>query len=413
MQVGASTTVVGDKLYVFGGRLVPTRIMISDLYALDLHSFVWERVWPLQEPASVRDKGKAKAGGPDTSYIDDSPLSQRLASPPPTFQQTFSPVMPSPHQSVGSLGTAPDTPLSPGTLDAILAEDNPFEAAQRSAGPQARYFHSAEAWGDHHIVFFGGMGYTPSSPSSSRDSSPLHPFRMTASDSPMSPAGLQKPSRGDPVLQVLDDVFLFDVKKREWVFERPRCAKGVERPTARYAHLSSLMEQAPVRRPRRRKGSKVAVGLDVELEHDAGEVLAYGETLRSPSRRALAREGGRDVRETGRALLVLMGGQDMSNQYIRELDVLDLDSMTWTERKKFQGNYGTYRSVACAPRWTVRHQDPWAASQVEEAEEDEEEELRRFSWSELPTVDRPEPIYVYSNFNFNESVPSSLPQFRS
>ncbi|KAF9464161.1 regulatory protein ral2 [Collybia nuda] len=42
--VGASTTVVGSKMYLFGGRLVTERKMVSDLYVFDLESFNWERV---------------------------------------------------------------------------------------------------------------------------------------------------------------------------------------------------------------------------------------------------------------------------------------------------------------------------------------------------------------------------------
>ncbi|TFK52488.1 regulatory protein ral2 [Heliocybe sulcata] len=47
--VGASTTVVGSKMYLFGGRLVTERRMVSDLYAFDLESFVWERILPFPD----------------------------------------------------------------------------------------------------------------------------------------------------------------------------------------------------------------------------------------------------------------------------------------------------------------------------------------------------------------------------
>ncbi|KAF5382645.1 hypothetical protein D9615_002796 [Tricholomella constricta] len=42
--VGASTTVVGSKMFLFGGRLVTERKMVSDLYMFDLESFVWEKI---------------------------------------------------------------------------------------------------------------------------------------------------------------------------------------------------------------------------------------------------------------------------------------------------------------------------------------------------------------------------------
>ncbi|OBZ71369.1 Protein ral2 [Grifola frondosa] len=42
--VGASTTVVGSKMYLYGGRLVSERRMVSDIYMFDLESFNWERL---------------------------------------------------------------------------------------------------------------------------------------------------------------------------------------------------------------------------------------------------------------------------------------------------------------------------------------------------------------------------------
>ncbi|KAI8337173.1 hypothetical protein BC941DRAFT_426924 [Chlamydoabsidia padenii] len=41
--VGASTTIVGNHMYVFGGRLVASRQMTNHLYILDLTTLVWER----------------------------------------------------------------------------------------------------------------------------------------------------------------------------------------------------------------------------------------------------------------------------------------------------------------------------------------------------------------------------------
>ncbi|KAJ3747105.1 hypothetical protein DFH05DRAFT_1414266 [Lentinula detonsa] len=47
--VGASTTVVGSKVYLFGGRLVAERRMVSDLYAFDLETCVWQKITPFPE----------------------------------------------------------------------------------------------------------------------------------------------------------------------------------------------------------------------------------------------------------------------------------------------------------------------------------------------------------------------------
>lgn len=61
--VGYSSTVINDKLYVFGGRLVHVRRMVSDLWALDLHTLVWSKLWP---PTSDED---AAASGPRPRYF--------------------------------------------------------------------------------------------------------------------------------------------------------------------------------------------------------------------------------------------------------------------------------------------------------------------------------------------------------
>ncbi|KAF7298866.1 hypothetical protein MIND_00834400 [Mycena indigotica] len=47
--VGASTTVVGSKMYLFGGRLVAERRMVNDLYVFDLETYNWERITPFPE----------------------------------------------------------------------------------------------------------------------------------------------------------------------------------------------------------------------------------------------------------------------------------------------------------------------------------------------------------------------------
>ncbi|KAG6868625.1 hypothetical protein C0993_000215 [Termitomyces sp. T159_Od127] len=42
--VGASTTVVGSKMYLFGGRLFTERKMVADLYVFDMETFNWEKI---------------------------------------------------------------------------------------------------------------------------------------------------------------------------------------------------------------------------------------------------------------------------------------------------------------------------------------------------------------------------------
>ncbi|EJF63431.1 regulatory protein ral2 [Dichomitus squalens] len=124
--VGASTTVIGSKMYLYGGRLVSERKMVSDIYQFDLETFKWEKV-----PQS------------------------------------------------------PDDDI-----------------------PQARYFHSADTWRNH-LIIFGGMAIKPQS------------------DNPED-------------LCVLNDVRLFDLTTRHWLPGAPISADSSLVPNARYAHLSSV-----------------------------------------------------------------------------------------------------------------------------------------------------------------------------
>lgn len=69
--VGFSSTVIGDKLYIFGGRLVNVRRMVNDLWALDLNNLIWEKLWP----TSVRKGDTSRENG----HMDD------LESPQPRY----------------------------------------------------------------------------------------------------------------------------------------------------------------------------------------------------------------------------------------------------------------------------------------------------------------------------------------
>ncbi|KAF8682991.1 Galactose oxidase [Rhizoctonia solani] len=144
--VGASTTVIGSQMYLFGGRLVTQRRMVADLYCFHLEEYTWERLAP-----------------PD---LDPN-------APPP------------------------------------------------------RYFHSADVWNGH-LVIFGGMGYGSSA--------------HTPDD-----------------LCVLADVRLYSLADASWLAEPPVQAPSTSRPLnsepdpaaagetftglvprARYAHLSAV-----------------------------------------------------------------------------------------------------------------------------------------------------------------------------
>ncbi|BGO91503.1 hypothetical protein NBRC10512_003164 [Rhodotorula toruloides] len=303
--VGCSVTLVGeDEVYVFGGRLVPTRTMVATLYCLDLRTLEWRKVWP------------AKA--------------------------------------VGEAVPSEDEPSPPGAFGGGSSDET------ETFAPQARYFHSACAWEDK-LVIFGGEGYGPTAPG-------------TTPDTP-SP-------ENDPTLalKTLDDVCIWDTKAGKWIDGATTCKEGVEQPAARYAHLG--------------------VVTSVKVEEGEGE-------------KSEARE---------KAVMLVMGGQDIRNTYLHSMNVLDLNSMTWIQASNWDRHIGTYRAVATCPRYTVV---PTAVSQPVPASSDEivddaqravrgergaekalglneGESLIQLSHSTIPPASDPEPLILFSNFNFTQ-----------
>ncbi|KAI9009018.1 hypothetical protein CLU79DRAFT_678150, partial [Phycomyces nitens] len=171
LLIGASVTIVGENLYLFGGRHKASRQISSKLYVLSLETYFWKSVVPKNTP------------------------------------------------------------------------------------PTARYFHSADSY-ENHILLFGGM----------------------ASDS-TSPNGLC--ALGDIVLLNLQD------EDGDLAWEYP-ATESTTLPQPRYAHLSSI------------SGSE----------------------------------------------LMIMGGQDIENEYISEVNVFDCKQKTWSSPIPIDPHYGAYRSAA-------------------------------------------------------------------
>ncbi|GAA6033989.1 hypothetical protein JCM8097_000636 [Rhodosporidiobolus ruineniae] len=276
--VGCSVTLVADSIYVFGGRLVPTRTMVSTLYKLDLRSLAWSQVWP---PSS------SSAGEAD--------------------------------------------------------ED----------GPQARYFHSACAWGDK-LVIFGGEGYedAPLSPPSSAGRNSL-----TASTAINGSTGTSETA---PQLRTLADVCIWDTTEGRWLEAETKVAETVERPAPRYAHLG------------------VATSAVVEEEV----------------------EGRREKRE--RSVMLVMGGQDVRNTYLHSTNVLDLSTLTWIHSGTWDRHIGTYRAVCTAPAYRVVPPAPVAVENPRKYGLEEGEGVMQLGRSERPMEGKEEPLLLFSNFNFTQ-----------
>ncbi|KAL0961297.1 hypothetical protein HGRIS_006256 [Hohenbuehelia grisea] len=81
--VGASTTVVGDKMYLFGGRLVSERRMVSDMYIFDLETSEWEKIPPHPEDDVPRARYFHSADTWNNQLIIFGGMSNRFDSPNP------------------------------------------------------------------------------------------------------------------------------------------------------------------------------------------------------------------------------------------------------------------------------------------------------------------------------------------
>lgn len=83
--------------------------------------------------------------------------------------------------------------------------------------------------------------------------------------------------------------------------------------------------------------------------------------------------------------LVVMGGQDMSNQYINEINVFNLNTLSWIHGGALSRQYGAYRAVAFCPSnvdTNIMSTQPF--------------------WQDNNQPHNDLPLCVYSNYNFTD-----------
>ena len=163
--------------------------------------------------------------------------------------------------------------------------------------PKARYFHSADLWRGK-LIICGGMGYPHSANASSK----------AAQDGSSSSAGGQA-SKADG-LSVLDETIALDLKTMQWELDfHPGAAAATSGkadaedpsllPMPRYAHLSCITS-----------------------DH-----------------------------------LVILGGQDIENKYVEQINVFDLNKRKWVRSDPLNSQCGSYRSLAVSSPWAVQDED--------------------------------------------------------
>jgi hypothetical protein len=134
-------------------------------------------------------------------------------------------------------------------------------------------------------------------------------------------------------LCVLDDVSVLDIETMCWI--KPTIQPSLYSPQSRYAHLSAVTDDSK---------------------------------------------------------LVVLGGQDLDNNYLDELNVLNLKTWEWEQVKAFEKHVGAYRSIAVTAPPGTR-----LPTQEDHTVEDMQEDIVRPS---LQSMDDLNPIYLYTNYNF-------------
>lgn len=165
-------------------------------------------------------------------------------------------------------------------------------------------------------------------------------------------------------LCVLDDVAVFDITTMCW--QRPEINPSLFAPRPRYAHLASIAEDK----------------------------------------------------------LIVIGGQDMNNNYLGEINILDLKTWEWVQVKNFDKHVGAYRSVAVTTPPGTRlpmmlkdsmGEEPFNITDTEGEHGKESSAqgagaggvvtnhraslVRQYGQS-LQGPQDPSPIYLYTNYNF-------------
>lgn len=147
----------------------------------------------------------------------------------------------------------------------------------------------------------------------------------------------QQQKNGEEQLYALDDVSIFDIGTMSWL--DISVPPSIFTPQARYAHLSTIWNSDK---------------------------------------------------------LVIMGGQDISNAHINEINVFDLTEFAWVHGGSISGPYDAYRAVAFCPcsendttSYGGKTSDPfWKVSTTDDNDK-------------MNTQQNP-PVCIYSNYNFND-----------
>lgn len=161
--------------------------------------------------------------------------------------------------------------------------------------PPPRYFHSVCALGDSKLVCYGGMSPNPHNPNASQ-------------------------SDPQPEVAVMSDIHVFDVSTRTWT----QISTTENAPQGRYAHCAAILPSA---------GVFTSANAPLSAIHHNPATSDNSGTL------------GVQIDGTGGAEMVVVGGQDSSNNYIEQINVFNLRSLKWTSATAWDRKCGAYKSM--------------------------------------------------------------------
>jgi len=163
--------------------------------------------------------------------------------------------------------------------------------------PPPRYFHSVCALGDMKLVCYGGM------------SPAVH-----------SRNGGGANTESQPEVVVMSDIHVFDVPTRTWTL-----IATSDNPQGRYAHCAAILPS-----------SAAFTSADAPLsaiQHNPPSSDPHSGTL------------GVQLDGSGGAEMIVVGGQDSSNNYIEQISVFNLRSLKWTNTTSWDRKCGAYKSM--------------------------------------------------------------------
>ncbi|KAF4548101.1 Galactose oxidase-like protein 3 [Elsinoe fawcettii] len=208
--------------------------------------------------------------------------------------------------------------------------------------PPPRYFHSVCALGDTKLVCYGGMSPEPN---------------------PASAGGAGE--NGEAQVSVMSDVHIYDVPSRTWIK-----VNTTDNPQGRYAHCAAILPSSAV-------FASANAPLSAIHHNPSGDQANQGAI-------------GHSLDGAGGAEMIVVGGQDSSNNYIEQISIFNLRSLKWTSTSPTTGrSCGAYRSVV-TPLMTMRANELGAGIGKIAADDDEPDN---------PTHSGA-PMLIYTNYNF-------------